>query len=159
MLIKPAFTLLIGASATVAVPLPAQTASAVAIASDVLVEHTIKQADGTSRTERITADRVVPGDRLVFRTTYRNNAADDARDFVITNPLHPAVQLAPDGAESLTVSVDKGRTWGRLADLSVPKAEGGMRPASRDDVTHIRWTVGVIAPGQAGERAFAVIVK
>ena len=159
MLIKPAFALLIGASSAFAVPLAAETAPAVVIASDVLVERTIKEADGTSRTERVAADRVVPGDRLVFRTTYRNDAANDARDFVITNPLHPAVQLAPDAAEGLTVSVDKGRTWGKLADLAVPAADGGTRPAIRDDVTHIRWTVGVIAPGQTGERAFAVIVK
>ena len=160
MLVKSAFAALIGASAVfAAAPIAAQQASAVAIASDVLVERVVKGPDGTSRTEQVAADRVVPGDRLVFRTTYRNDAGKEARDFVITNPLHPAVQLAPDAAESLTVSVDKGQTWGKLADLVVPSPSGGTRPAERDDITHIRWTLGVIAPGQTGERAFAAIVR
>ncbi|MCX7284928.1 MAG: hypothetical protein NTX28_12935 [Novosphingobium sp.] len=134
-------------------------APAVAIDSDVLVERTVKDANGTSRTERVAADRVVPGDRLVFRTSFRNDAAKDARDFVITNPLHPAVQLAPDAIDDLIVSVDKGRTWGRLSGLEVPAPDGGMRPATRDDVTHIRWTLGIVAPGQTGERSFAAIVR
>lgn len=160
MVFKPAYAALSGACVAIfAVPVAAQQAPTVVIASDVLVERTVKGADGTSHIERVAANRVVPGDRLVFRTTYRNDAAKEARDFIITNPLHPAVELAPDTADALTVSVDKGRTWGKLPDLAVPLPEGGTRPANRDDITHIRWTVGVIAPGQSGERAFAAIVK
>lgn len=160
MLKQPLIAILSGVfAAAIAVPVAAQQSPAVALSSTVMVERKVTDASGASRIEQVPADRVVPGDRLWFRTSYRNDAGHDVRDFVITNPLHPAVQLAPQADPELTVSVDKGRTWGKLADLHITAPDGSKRPAGPADVTHIRWTLGVIAQGEAGERAFAAVVN
>jgi uncharacterized repeat protein (TIGR01451 family) len=102
---------------------------------------------------------VVPGDRLVFTTSYRNAGAVAVKDFVVTNPVPGGVMLAPEGAEVQVVSVDGGKTWGKLAGLSVSDGKGGNRTANAGDVTHLRWTLPEIAPGAKGTLNYNAIVR
>lgn len=101
---------------------------------------------------------VVPGDRLLFSTAYRNTSAAPVKDFVVTNPLPQGVVLTPEAANALVVSVDNGRTWGRLAALAVAEGQA-TRPARADDVTHVRWALPLLAPGASGSFTYNAIVR
>jgi uncharacterized repeat protein (TIGR01451 family) len=102
---------------------------------------------------------VVPGDQLVFSTSYRNTGKQPVNDFEVTNPLPASVMLSPEGADVHTVSVDGGKTWGKLSGLTVSDGQGGKRPATASDVTHLRWTLAAIAPGATGKLTYHAIVR
>lgn len=102
---------------------------------------------------------VVPGDKLVFATAYRNTGSAAVNNFVVTNPIPAGVMLAPEGAASADVSVDGGKTWGKLMSLTVTGANGVKRAAQSSDVTHVRWTLAQVAPGASGTVSYHAIVR
>lgn len=141
-------------------PLAAQdTAQAVTVNGDIKAEKTVTGADGKPTVQLVEPESFLPGDRLVFGQNYANTSAEVVTNFTITNPLPEAVRLAPDADPALELSVDGGKTWGRLAALSVTAADGSSRPASHADVTHVRWVIASIAPGASGRVAFPVIIR
>ena len=121
-----------------------------------MVERSVER-DGTRTTVLEPPAQVVPGDRLVYSTRYRNTSAEPVEDFVVTNPLPAAVTLAADGA--FEVSVDGGSTFGPLASLSLALADGATRPAGLADVTHVRWTIARLAPGEEGTLSYSAVVR
>lgn len=131
----------------------------IALTGDVKAVKVIAEADGTERTELVDLGVVVPGDRLVFRTIYANNGNEAVTNFDVTNPLHTAIRLAPDADPRLIVSVDGSKNWGLLADLEVKSEDGETRPATHSDVTHIRWTLDRIAPGETGTLEYPAIIR
>ena len=142
-----------------AVPAVASAApGAVVLKGDVKVETTVVEK-GVEKTVLATPKVVVPGNRLLFSTSYRNESAAQVQNFVVTNPVPEGIAVAAPDAASLTVSVDGGKTWGKLAALVVKDAKGVARPAQAADVTHVRWTLATIAPGAAGAVAYHAIVK
>lgn len=152
------FALLI--AALIAAPAAAQSGNAVSLVSDVLVERSTTDANGRTQTTLEEPTTVVPGDKLVFVLRYRNNGAQPATDFVVTNPLPEAVVFQAAGDERAEVSVDGGRNWGRLASLTIREVDGSQRPAQASDVTHIRWAFAQPIPaGEAGRLMFRGIVR
>ena len=142
-----------------AVPATAFAApGAVVLKGDVKVETTVVEK-GVEKTVLATPKVVVPGNRLVFSTSYRNESATPVQNFVVTNPVPEGIAVAAPDAASLTVSVDGGKIWGKLAALAVKDAKGVARPAQATDVTHVRWTLATIAPGAAGAVAYHAVVK
>lgn len=102
------------------------------------------------------AERMIRGDRVVTIVSwYRLSEGGADGSFVITNPMPRAIAFQDTAREDGEVSVDGGRTWGRLGTLRV-----GQRLASPEDVTHLRWR---IAPGHAargsGHIAYSGIVR
>lgn len=102
---------------------------------------------------------VVPGDKLVYTISYHNTSAQAVKDFDLVNPLAGAVMLDSAGADALTVSVDGGKTWGKLAMLKVADAAGVSRAAQASDVTHLRWVLPLIAAGAKGAITYHAIVR
>ena len=137
---------------------PAVQASPVSLQGDVKLEKTITE-NGTDRLVLSEPKIVVPGDRLLFTTAYRNDGAKPVTNFVVTNPLPAAVTLAADSPASLEVSVDGGKSWGVLGALKAADGKGGQRGALASDVTHVRWTVASIAPGASGTVSYHAIVR
>lgn len=131
---------------------------AVALHGDVKLETTTVQ-NGVEKIVLVDPKVVVPGNRLLFSTSYRNQSATPVQNFVVTNPVPAGIAVAAKDAATLTVSVDGGKTWGKLAALTVKDARGVARPAQAGDVTHVRWTVAAIAPGASGSVAYHAIVK
>jgi uncharacterized repeat protein (TIGR01451 family) len=131
----------------------------ISLEGDVKLEKTVVDPDGKSRVELVAPDLIVPGDRLVFGTDYRNSGSETVANFVVTNPLPSAVRLAPDADPSLVVSVDGGKIWGVLSGLTVATEDGGARPADHADVTHVRWTLAMVAPGETGRLEFPAIIR
>lgn len=133
-------------------------AAQVDLQGEVKLEKTVVE-NGQSRLALLDPKVVVPGDRLVFSTRYQNKGATSVQNFVVTNPVPAAVTLAPDTAADLDVSADGGKSWGRLAALTVADGKGGRRPARFEDVTHIRWTIPAIAAGGIGKVEYHAIVR
>lgn len=131
----------------------------ISIEADLQLEKTVVDADGTSRVERTDADLIVPGDRLVFGRIYRNSGEAAIPNVVILSPVSSAVRLAPDADPALIVSVDGGKSWGRLSDLEFTASDGGTRPAEHADVTHVRWTLESVAPRETGRLEFPAIIR
>lgn len=130
----------------------------VALTSSVQLVQTTGEGSNARET-LVDAASVVPGDVLVFSTAYRNTGAEPATDFVILNPVPATVLVAPESAAAQPVSVDGGRTFGALANLTVPLADGKTRPAQNTDITHLRWTIARVAPGETGTAAYRAVVR
>jgi len=153
---RKALFLLIAALA----PAQAFAANQVALDNNVFVERVTTDAAGKQRVLLEEPKVVVPGDRLVFVLNYRNAGAPPADKFVITNPMPSAVRFAGAGDTPPLVSVDGGKMWGQLADLTVPMADGTRRPAQPADVTHVRWAFQKPIPaGATGKLIFRGVVK
>ena len=127
----------------------AQAQANVAMDSAVYVE---RAQPGNERSLEPAA-RLSRGDRVVTIVTWYKMGGDGG--FTITNPLPRAIAYQASARDDQEVSVDNGRTWGRLADLRV-----GGRQATPEDVTHMRWRVapGVAARGR-GQIAYSGIVR
>jgi uncharacterized repeat protein (TIGR01451 family) len=154
------FLVPIAAMAFALAPLQAQQAGdPVTLSGDVKAVKIVTEADGSERTELVEPGTIVPGDRLVFGTDYANNGSDAVTNFNVTNPLPSAVRLAPDADPALTVSVDGGKTWGLLSELEATNADGTRRAAIHADVTHVRWVLANIAPGEKGRLTYPAIIR
>lgn len=139
---------------------PVQAANTLQLDSDIFVEREKTNADGSQTKVLEEPKKVVPGDRLVFVVRFKNIGASAASNFVVTNPMPAAVQFEAtlDGQES--VSVDGGKSWGRLAQLRVPEAGGGLRPAAAADVTHLQWNLNQrLTAGAEGKVIFRGVVR
>ena len=141
---RPALCL---ALALTGAPLAAQT-QAVSVASSVFIER----QDESHRVLE-PADRLRPGDRVVTIVSWKRAAPGG--QFVLTNPLPRTLHFQASAADDAEVSVDGGRSWGRLGALRM-----GQRIATAQDVTHVRWRV---SPAQAmagsGRIAYAALVR
>ncbi len=142
------FALAAACAFAISAPGSAAAQGSVALDSKVQLERVVEQ-DGTQARQLTDPVSVVPGDRLLFTNTYRNTGADAVDDFVITNPLPAAIELAEMPAEAV-VSVDDGATYGPLASMQVAGNDGTMRAATPADVTHLRWTIAQVAPDATG---------
>lgn len=129
---------------------PAYATAQVALSSDVKVEKT-QMVAGHPQLMLQTPSTVVPGDRLIFRTSYRNGAATPATRFVVTNPVPAAIAWTGEGTAGVEASVDGGHSFAPLAGLKVRGPTGQPRAAIPADATHLRWTLSAIAPGAAGQ--------
>lgn len=134
-------------------------AEGVALKSDVFVQKTI-EVDGVQKTVLETPVTVVPGDTLVFVLSYRNESAEPVTGFELNNPLPKAVSYVDQQGPEALVSIDEGKTFGRLTELKVPLEDGSTRPAEAADVTNLRWKFDrAIAVNEAGELRFTGKVK
>jgi uncharacterized repeat protein (TIGR01451 family) len=146
------------AVAALAAPATAAASSQVTLASDVFVERIHQGPSGRATTKLEPPKTVTPGDRLVFVLSYRNSGIEPANGFVVTNPVPDAVAFAD--AEDAEVSVDWGRSWGRLPSLTVRRSDGSSRPAQPGDVTHVRWRIRqAIAAGDSGKLSFRAVAR
>lgn len=119
----------------------------------------VRQAQQGGATELVAPESVVPGDTLVFTTSYRNEGASTVNNFVIVNPVPADLVLTDEAASTTEVSVDGGKNWGRLADLKIVKEDGQERPATIEDITHMRWVFASVAPSATGEVKFSARVR
>ncbi len=130
----------------------------VQLSSSVMVEK-ISVVNGREQTVLEKPGKVLPGDKLVFQTDYRNTGPQPATQFVVTNPIPAAVAWTGDASPGAVESVDGGRSYAPLAQLKVKGSNGATRPAQPSDVTHIRWTMASIAPGASGLVRYRGVVR
>jgi uncharacterized repeat protein (TIGR01451 family) len=140
-------------------PVAAFAADNVTLSSHAFVEKVKPGPNGKPVTVLEEPKLVTPGDKLVFELSYRNQGAQPATGFVITDPIPSAVTFAGAVSPGAVYSVDGGRTWGPLAALRVATANGGSRPATATDVTTVRWNFPAIPAGAGGKVSFRGVVK
>lgn len=112
---------------------------------------------GNPSTKRIAAESIIPGDTVVYTTTYRYTGEKPADNVVITNIIPKEVTYLPGsatGSQTITFSVDGGNSYDREENLSITTADGKQRPASAKDYTHIRWLLPRVKSGQTGSVSF-----
>ncbi|MFM5884461.1 MAG: hypothetical protein ACKOQ3_03880 [Novosphingobium sp.] len=127
----------------------AEARSAIALDSAVFVER------GTQQRGRLLepAARLTRGDRVVYVLNWTRQAGSGG--FVVTNPLPRTVYYQDSASDDAEVSIDGGRSWGRLDQLRV-----GSRIATPEDVTHVRWRVAASQAAQgSGQIAYSAIVR
>lgn len=116
-------------------------------------------ANGRERRMLTAPQKIGRGDRLVFVVRYRNEGTAPVGRFAVANPVPPAVRIDP-AQTGMQVSVDHGRNWGRWGSLSIPTPLGGVRRATPDDITHIRWMVPQpVLPGSEGQISYRATVR
>ena len=146
MNLRRSFIVLTGALCLAA---PAIAAPLIALDSAVYVE---KVAPGKGRTLQPAA-QLNRGDRVVYVVSWYRMGGTGA--FTVTNPLPRSVyyQGSADGSEE--VSLDGGKTWGKLEQMRV-----GARMATPEDVTQVRWHVPAEEAAQgSGEITYSAIVR
>lgn len=142
---------LVGCLALTGTPAEANSVP-VALDSAVYVET----ASGLTRSLQ-PAVQLSRGDRVVTILTWQTSGQKQSGSggFTVVNPLPRKVSYQGSAREDAEVSVDGGRTWGRLGEVTV-----GSRLATAEDVTHVRWHVD---PRQAalgqGRIAYSAIVR
>ena len=140
------------------------TALAVAalLAPQALSAEPLVATGSTVFVEKVTPDQtrqLVPaaqlsrGDRLVYFVTW--TVRQGSGGFTLTNPLPPRVAFQGSANADEEVSVDGGRSWGKLGTLRI-----GTSLASANDVTHVRWRIAPVeAANGSGRIAYSAIVR
>lgn len=126
-------------------------------------EVVVRAANGTETTKRLPADKVAPGETVVYSIRYLNNSAEPASDIVLVMPVPKEVAYVEgsvSGADaSVSFSADGGTTYVARGRLTVVES-GRPRPARGDEITHIRWTLdGPVPPKAEGAVSYKGILK
>lgn len=129
--------------------------------NQVFQEIEVQTEDGRIEVQQVPAARVVPGDEVTYVINYRNVGDQPLDDVAITNPIPvQLVYVDASGVVPVTeVSVDDGVEYGPLAELTVPGPDGEPRPATAEDVTHLRWIIPVLPAGADGAVSFTARVR
>ena len=127
------FTLALLGGIAVIVSTSSFASPTVALDSALYVERVQQQGGGQLRSLE-PANRLAHGDRVVTVVTwYRMGGLGG---FTVTNPLPHALAYQGSANSDEEVSVDGGKTWGRLGAMRI-----GGRVASTEDITHVRWRI------------------
>ena len=83
---------------------------------------------------------------------------------VVTNPVPNELEYVSSSANAANtgsdVSVDSGKSFGQLSQLTVTSEDGKTRPAKPEDVTQVRWSLKKpIDPGSEGTVSFRARLK
>lgn len=142
-----------------ATPAQAGAESPLELVGYVKLEKVTTTPSGERQVEWVEPQVVVPGDRLIFGTRFTNKGAATIERVVVSNPVPASVRLSGEIDTALLVSVDGGATWGKLVELEIVGSDGSRRAALPEDVTHVRWVLPAVAPGERGQLEFPVTVR
>lgn len=144
-------------------PLGLSSPDFIKLRTQVFQERWGIDGNGKRIVERVPAANVRPGSEVIYEVGY-SNTGPRPMQVVITNPLPADLVYQSYAARSvgakLEMSVDRGRSFGTLDKLRVAGPGGTSRPATADDITHVRWkTARPIKPGEAGKVSLRAMVK
>jgi uncharacterized repeat protein (TIGR01451 family) len=120
--------------------------------------------DGRVSVKLVPADRVVPGDEVIYTLEIRNTGATALKTPVVVNPI-PAHMIYVAGSASgpgadVSYSVDGGRTFDRAENLYVVGADGTQQLAKPNDYTHIQWKLrNILKSNSVAFAHFRAVVK
>jgi uncharacterized repeat protein (TIGR01451 family) len=114
------------------------------IAVKVIAEVESRRTEaGREVVKLVPADRVVPGDQVIYTVRVRNTGAAAVESPTVTEAIPEHTRYLGGSAvgpgATVSYSVDGGRTFDRAENLSVQGSDGHPRPALPEDITHIRW--------------------
>jgi uncharacterized repeat protein (TIGR01451 family) len=153
------------ASAAVAGQEAAEAPRPAKISVKAIAEVAVKTMQGGRETSHLqAADRVVPGDEVIYTLEIRNTTPAVEPPPTVDYPIPEHMRYVPDSAvgagAAVTYSIDGGRSFARPEELFVVDADGKQRPATAEDYTHIRWQLKHLLKGNSVAFArFRAIVK
>ena len=118
--------------------------------------------DGETTTTLVAAERVLPGDKVVYTITFTNAGDEPADNVVVTNPIDESLTYVEGSAFGASMrvefSADGGQSFALRNDVTVTES-GAERAAEAEDFTHLRWTLeGSLDAGATGVARFAATV-
>lgn len=131
------------------------------------VEQIETNADGKETVKLAAADKVLPGDTIVYTITATNTGKEAANAIVINNAISEhnlylggsASSMAMGKNTTITFSADGGKTFADAAQVTLVE-NGEPRLASPEEYTHIRWQLNFeLAPGKSTKVFFKALVK
>jgi uncharacterized repeat protein (TIGR01451 family) len=148
----------------VAIAPPAQAASPLSITTTIEKEVVVRDAKGVTKTNRVPADKVVPGETVVFTYTLTNTGTVPTESVMLVAPIPPETVYVDKSAATtgaaLTFSIDKAKSFAAPDKLEVVGADGKRRRAGPSDYTHIRWMLTAPLAGAATKLvAFRAVLK
>lgn len=115
---------------------------------------------GEKVTERIPAEKVLPGETVIYTNTYTNTGKEPATDIVINNPVPKHTNYVAGsafGEAEIYFSADNGATFAPPEEVTVIGEDGKPRLAKPGEYTNLRWNVlKELQPGESGEVGFRV---
>jgi len=142
------------------------SASASALTAKQIVEKevVVQLPDGTESVTREPAQKVIPGERVIYTLSYTNDDAAPASDLVLTMPVPSEIKYMDGSATQegalIAYSADGGKSFASRSAVRAAGSDGIMRTATAEDITHIRWTVaGPVAAGETGNLSFKGVLK
>jgi uncharacterized repeat protein (TIGR01451 family) len=148
------------AFALILTPVAALAANEVSVVSEMFVEKTVAQPGTKPKVVLVKQKSGPPGTKLVFTHSYRNGGKAPAANFAMTNPIPSGVEYTGSDDAIAVVSVDGGKSFGPLGAAKVRAADGVLRAARPEDVTHVRWALKAPIPvGGTGKFSFKGTVK
>ncbi len=132
--------------------------------SIVEVEREVINDLGEKEIRVESAERILPGEIIVFGTIFTNVGEETADNIILTNPVpeNTAYIGGSAGGEGavITFSVDGGQTYDVPGNLKITGEDGKQRPALPEEYTHIRWTLNKpLNPGEKGKVSFKSVLQ
>jgi uncharacterized repeat protein (TIGR01451 family) len=157
-------TVLCAAALLTGFDLPAHAAAPGAIKISSIAEQDIEvvNKDGKKEIKRIPVVTAVPGDEIIYTTTFENVINKPTGNIVITNavPNDTTYQSASGANTNITFSIDAGKQYATPDKLIVKTSNGKTRPAVPSDYTHLRWVYkGELGVGKSSQVSFRVVIK
>lgn len=155
---------LYAAAICVALPLVATAAQAKPeLQMSIVAEKEVTVAEsGKKVVKRVPAQTSAPGEVLIYTLSYKNVGDEKATAVNVDNPLPAGMKYQADSAggagAQVSFSVDGGKTFAGADQLSLLKS-GKKVKADVTDYTTIRWMIGEVKPGQAGQLGFRAQVE
>jgi len=120
--------------------------------------------NGHDVTKLAPAERLTPGDEVIYTLEIRNSGSAFLRAFAVPYAIPNHMRYVADSAvgpgADVSYSVDGGRTFAWPDDLTVEGPQGLPRPATPPDYTYILWRLKHGLKGHAVAFAhFRAIVK
>jgi hypothetical protein len=135
------------------------------ISVKAIAEVAVKISQSGREAQRLQpADRVVPGDEVIYTLEIRSTTAMAQPPPIVDYPVPEHMRYVADSAVGagawVSYSIDGGRTFARPEELFVTGEDGKKWPATAEDYTHIRWRLKHILKGNSVAFArFRAIVK
>jgi uncharacterized repeat protein (TIGR01451 family) len=135
----------------------------VAATQHVEKEIVVNNSNGEPKIERVDAEKVAPGEEVIYSLRFQNEAAEPAEALVLVMPVPKEISYVEgsvygQGAK-IAFSADDGQTYVARGRLTVIEA-GAERPAKSDEITHIKWTLEApLAANERGEVSFRGVLK
>ena len=144
-----AMAMLFLATATIA---NAQDRGCVELKTVAEVEQQYTNEQGQPATRLMPAEKVVPGNEVVWTITARNLCDKPVADVVIANPVPEQMTFVANSAVGVGTDIQyslDGKAFAAPASLTVRDANGASRAARPDEYRAVRWTYKAAFPAGA----------
>jgi uncharacterized repeat protein (TIGR01451 family) len=141
----------------------AQEKGCIELKTTAEVEQEYVNEQGQKAKRLAPADKVTPGDQVIWTITAKNICEKPAENIVIANPVPQHMSYVANSAMGvgtvITYSLDN-KEFKDAAALTVRAADGSTRVAGADEYRAIRWTYSAtFAPGATAFVRYRATVK